>query len=746
MECGHTRPIAMNMSVCKSSAVAAVIAVLAFAYAEVHWSLLDPKVEIVVPSWYAGFRLIAASLVLTYLGHAVCAFSARKWRGLRLLRLSPLARCVVSLVLGQTLCMVWVLLRSGISGGAYLATGYQLPITRVEVVLLLAVIVLVTRQPRKGLEDYSAEKPSRISPWDLLVFSALLALSLTPIALRELPRDIALSSDPDQYTFWASQVLRLGGVPWDQGILGIGSFGYPAGFAVLCAIWCVFSGLSPVEIVTIQPILQFILAALLCAALAEYSLPSRETIKSPASSVHIFLVSSLLLTTYWTVLPYGHQQMMYHGEGGGRGSTSLLMATVLGSVIAAFASPRDRCQRVALVFLLGITGALIATVNPITAVVPCCLIGLICLYELGRSIWAWRSNSVIAVGILPLLALGFVGLFLVLSDPYFTEMIISALLPRVDQTIQTAAAAPLALEFTLPDESILTWLQPTRLCALLVGGAFPPEFFTAQFYIIVSGLFLWWLVKAPGSAIRLTLLLVYLSLSFYLSLAIPQAGDMNRPVYLVQPYIMQSIMQAGPVLGLLLLAIGSLFIIRSLRGWGSLVALVVGVAAVTTPDASLASYNRFLNANSRRTYCGSLGCLSEGDRAALRFVTDLGKDVLSKYSGLTYDEVPKIMILADPHDLGTEDWLFPFGSSRVLPLESPLPVAFFYGRGSPQWNFSNYQRHICARFDLDWLKRRNVRFLFLPANDPGCIRGKSRIIESSTILFERDGTRVLKLF
>jgi len=422
------------------------------------------------------------------------------------------------------------------------------------------------------------------------------------------------------------------------------------------------------------------------------------------------------------------------------------MATVLGIVVALWGSPQNRQQRIILLGSLGVTGALIATVNPITAAVPCCLVGLIFVNELGRSVWSLRNHDKMATGFVSLTGIGAVGTVLLLCDPYFTEMIISALAPRAPQGTQGAQAAPLALQFTLPDESILTWLQPSRLCAFLIGGAFPPEFFTTQFYIIVSGLFLWWLLKAPASAMRFTLVLVYLSVAFYLSLAIPREGDVNRPIYLVQPYIMQSVMQAGPVLGLLLLATGSMWITRALRGWGSLTALAVGIAAVTTPDASLASYNRFLNANPRRTYCGSLGCLSDGDRAALRFVKNLGDDLLSKYSGISYEEAPKIMILADPNDLGAEKWLFPFGSSRLLPMASPLPVAFFYGRGSPQWTYDNYRRHVCSHFDIEWLKRRNVRFLFLPANDPGCLRGKSRVIETSTVLFEQEGTKVLRLF
>ena len=723
--------------------IAAILAVIALAYAAVYWSLLDQQIEVVTPSWYAGARLVAGCLILTFIGHAVCRLASKLRVGCAAPHLTPLARSIVALVVGQSVCMAWVLLRAGCSGVAYAATGYQLPITRIEIVLVLVGLVISAYRAESQTRAARNALSHRVWWSNAVAFVGLIALSVIPVALRELPRDIALSSDPDQYAFWTSQVLRLGGVPWDQGILGIGSFGYPAGFAVLGAIWCVVSGLSPVEIVTIQPMLQFILAALFCAALAEHCLNCRGVLKSFTATLHTALASCLLLTAYWTILPYGYQQMMYHSESTARASTSLLMAVVLGSLIMLSGSPRGRVERRTLLMSLGASGALIATINPITALVPCCLIGVMFVYELGRTVWMFPDHSRVTVGILSLIAICFFGVLLILSDPYFSEMIISVLTPPASKEAHTAS---LALQFTLPEESIFTWLRPTRMSAIVVGGAFPPDFFTAQFYLLLSGLYLWWLVKAPGSALRFAVILVYLSLSFYLSLTIPRTGDVNRPLYLVQPYIMQSIMQAGPVLGLLLLATGSMWIARSWGGWGSLAALAVGILAVTTPDESLATYSRFLNTKPRRTYCGSLGSVSVGDRAALAFVTELGNDILSKYSSLSYDEIPKIMIPTHPADLGTEEWLFPFGASRLVPLVSPLPVAFFYSRGSPQWTFANYRRYVCSRFDVDWLKRRNVRFLFLPSQNPGCIRGKSRVIESSTILFERDGAKVLKLF
>jgi hypothetical protein len=424
------------------------------------------------------------------------------------------------------------------------------------------------------------------------------------------------------------------------------------------------------------------------------------------------------------------------------------MASILAGIVALSGSLQSRAQRITWLLSLVAVVAVVATINPITAVFPCSIVALVALYELARSVWAYRHPHVIASGVLPVLCVGLGGLFLILSDPYFTEMIISALSHRGGNvaSVEASSASSVSLAFSLPGEPFWPWIKPTRLCAFLFGGTYPPEFFTTQLYVIVAGLFLWWLVTAAKSSLRFALLWLYLGVTFYLTLGIPRSGDVHRPMYLIQPYIMQSMMQAGCVLGLLLWAMGTLCMARSLRGWGVTLVLAASVASIASPDTSLATYNRHFDTKPRRAYCGSLGCPSEGDRAAVRFVKQLGADLLSKYSGISYEEAPKIMIPAHPADLGMEKWLFPFGASRLLPLESPLPVAFFYGRGSPQWSYDNYRRHVCFQFDIEWLKRRNVRFLFLPANNPGCIRGKSRVVENSTVLFEQEGTKVLKLF
>jgi hypothetical protein len=501
--------------------------------------------------------------------------------------------------------------------------------------------------------------------------------------------------------------------------------------------------------VAIQPILQFILAALLCAVGAEYSLKKASPLSAaPPRSLDTAFICLLLVATYWAILPYGYQLSMYHGEGGGRAATPLLMAIIAVGLVSIWGSPMSSTARRLWFASLGFATTLVVAVNPVTGIFPLLLVGAVGLYELGRSLSALRLPGITAVGIVPLMLIGLVCAAFAACDPYIAEKIPAAI-TLTGQHGATTVTPPTSLgdlTLTLPAESFIPWIMPSRLCAFLVGGVFPPEFFTPQLYVVLSALALWWIATSPRSALRFALVLFSVSVVFYLSLGIPRGGDADRPIYLIQPYIMQSLMQFGCVLGAMLLATGALAITMSARHWGSALVLGAVVAFVATADASMVTYNRFFNIKPRREYCGSLGCISEGDRAALAFVRTLGADLLAKYHRLSYEDAPKIMIPTHPADLGTEEWLFPFGASRILPIESPLPVAFFYGRGSPQWTFDNYRKHVCSQFDIEWLRRRNVRFLFIPAHNPGCIRGRNRVIGDSTILFERDGTKVIKLF
>jgi hypothetical protein len=265
-------------------------------------------------------------------------------------------------------------------------------------------------------------------------------------------------------------------------------------------------------------------------------------------------------------------------------------------------------------------------------------------------------------------------------------------------------------------------------------------------YFIVSVILFFWMISSFRRALTFVVLVCCLSLASYTTLAIPHSGDAHRPFYLLQPYLNHAFMQSATVLGYLGLAVG-LHGILSLFGRSGLAALAVGgIAVVTLPKSSLASQNPRFNLTPRVSVCGTMGCVTPADHAAMAFLQELSEGVLAKYRGLSYEEMPKVLILGHPVELGLEKWIFPQGASRLVPLVSKLPVAFFYGRGSSSWTFENYRNRVCLQFDIEWLKRRNIRYLFMGTENPGCLRGRQRVFSESTVLFEKNGARVLQLF
>jgi hypothetical protein len=209
---------------------------------------------------------------------------------------------------------------------------------------------------------------------------------------------------------------------------------------------------------------------------------------------------------------------------------------------------------------------------------------------------------------------------------------------------------------------------------------------------------------------------------------------------------MHALMQAGASLGYFGLSVGIVSILSGLGLFGLVSLAISAILTITIPAASYASTNKRFNLAPRVKVCGTMGCVSAADRLALDFIRELGDEILAKYPLLSYAEAPKILMLGYPADLGLEKWIFPHGASRLLPLVSSLPVAFFYGRGSPSWTFQNYQSYVCQQLDIEWLKRRNIRYLFMSSQYPGCIRGRERVLAQSKVLFKKDDTIVLELF
>lgn len=249
----------------------------------------------------------------------------------------------LSIGFGQCVLFCYVLIRSGVNN----LFGLSLPITWIE----LALVCLI---PRIQLKT---------TWWPFL-------LALFVFCQRELPRELMLSSDPDQHAFFTKQILDFGFLSMERGAWGEQGFNYPGGFAVLNFIWASLSFTDPRDIVTIQPYIQFLLAVFLF---------SRDK------------VAGTLLFLTFTFVPYGFLESNYHQEGTGRLSSIFLLALCL-------ISPKSRKEW----FLMGISPLLLFMINPPFGVLSGLLVGLKLL----------RKPKLI-----PILAL--LAFILVICDPYF---------------------------------------------------------------------------------------------------------------------------------------------------------------------------------------------------------------------------------------------------------------------------------------------------------------------------------------
>jgi hypothetical protein len=711
------------------------------------------KVHVTFEGIGAAFQMLLAALILWLVGAVLLqrfVFSRVKGSEYLLRFGGRVGWHIVSLVAGQLACQILILCRAALSGTCFFVSRTQLPITKTELVILGALIAAAAIQGaiRGGVRSHLS---SRLGGF--CGFLALLALAIIPLVIRELPRNVTLSSDPDQHAFWAQQVLRNGGIPWDQGILGIGSFGYPAGFAALNAIWCFLSRLSPVEVVTVQPQIQFVVALLLIAALSARLMPNgmlncwSDSPQNP--SWRTLLVGFGLCGAYWYYLPYGLQQMYYHNSGTARSAATLLsVIPVLSWLVFPIQSEKPSYQ-LARISVTTAAVIVLATFNPIIVLFPVIIAAGIVVFEFKSTITSARRGFVharhlgmflVIVVALPCIALG---------DPYFGEALEQMLFGQ--QREKALGSTLNAMQVTgsfwiLPTESLWHRFAPSRLFSLLFGDALPADALSPALQLLLAAGIVYWCIRAPQIASRYVGALVVLSLACYATLGIPSSTGENTPLYLVRLYLFRSFDQNGVLLGCIGLAVLLRFIVGDLSLQRTLFATVVVTLFWMRSAPPAVAHNSHFNMTPRVGYCGSMGCVSPSDLSVIQFISDFGQQVLSQYPDLTYKSAPKILILGDMAQLGVETWVFPSGASRILPLKSVLPVAFFYGRGSPEWSYDNYRKNICHQFNETWLRVRNIRYLFIPSQQGGCLRGREKVLEGSKVLFQQDKARFVQLF
>jgi len=607
-------------------------------------------------------------------------------------------------------------------------TGRVLPITALDVLVLLLVLALAVHW-KEGLQR--AGRVLWRARLELALFAAVAAMLLFVMAWNELPRVTMLSSDPDQHAFWARQVERFRTLPYfHQFWWGDAGFEYPGGFAILNYAWMSLSGLDARQIVSVQALLQVQIAILVLC----------ETIRGPEQErPWRFLVAiALCFLAYYLLLPYGYERIHYYLGAAGRTASMLLAALPLDLLLFALGHGGDELARRDLPMapqaqLLGLSALVAGWINIVN--LPYLLAisagGLIALLALRPS----RRRGFATLFL-------FVPLPLILVDPYYMKRLLFHDTGRV----VAIHREPLLPFSALPGrwgEAIVLWVrEPHRI----VGDFLQTDLLSDRGTVVACAIlaacvlavgFRWRSRTAASLGIALALLFAIRALVYPLTVALRQLG----PDYdLLSTYMEMSRQQLVILIWYACIALVAVELAWRLSTTG----ILILVSAIVL--FSRVAPNTEIGPCHRQIYSGPLDSATPGDLTVIRHAESLFRSWRNEHPVMDFTNMPRILIPNGVANIGRENWLFPYGGARILPLADVFPVAFFYFEGSREYTFEAYRDHVCNRFDADWLLARNIRYLFLPAQRGwSCIANLDSVVASARMLANDENAQLLEI-
>lgn len=648
-----------------------------------------------------GIQLFAACLLIIAFGSLIsylCKFQVRS--------------LIWGMLSGQVVLSFWIYLRSGVSNFS------KMPELAIAFDTFLIVLIAIIYWHR-SLVDKLQFKISAFKFYELLIMLSICLLA----AQRELPRTTVMSSDPDLHVFWASQLSNSHIIPNQFGLSGPESMKYPAGFAVLNYIWSSLSLLDLIQIVSIQSLLQSQFAVLLlsssCAIL--FNLNQNRPLLSLA-------LNFFALAIFYFALPYGYQHNFYHLEGTARTSCLFYLSALCLLPFYFFTKSQD--NKVPSLFLLSVIVMLLIGINPINALYgfPCFIILSLFILRLSR-----RQPIVLICLLIPLI---------LVCDPYFLSA--------------NKKNSSLDVEKTTLSASILNGLEnamskPIEHIQRAYGGYFSVDFYPAN--LVQDGVLIAVLIYfffrskfTDRRIVEIGVVLVAISnLAVMGFIILPGLSPLstNAQYRLIFPYSLHLSQQITLVWILFILCLISHAIFKR---WGFQLFLVLCVPSLLL----LRNYRdnfASIRLQPRYSVSSALGSATSDDQVVIRQIEAFSDDIKKRYPYLNADTIPKILIPNLYHDTGWEQWLYPHGATRVLPIKDTLPLAFYYNQGWEDFNYNNYLDKVCRHFDLAWLSKKNIRYIFLPDDrGPVCVKNLSRILKSENIIFKSGNSIFAKLF
>lgn len=665
----------------------------------------------------ASSGLVAVAALLAGLGAAVGALM-----GWQLTRGNP-ALCIG---LGQCVLMTWFAWRSLVARVAE-GVGIALPGCHDAELAGFALLLIGLAVWLRRMGAVPGRRAGIALP--LFVLAAVAA-----VALSELPRQVAPTSDPDQHAFFTQQLYRLGQIPWQQGEWGPLDFQYPAGLALLARIWMLGGAVNGVEAVMVQPLVQSLLAV---AALGIWFGQRREAEAVQSEGWRLgdaaLLGAVIASTLFFSMLPFSMLASSKGLEKTGSLSSLLLLVLLAALLLEAWLTTSARSWRAAFcacALLLGLT----ALVNPVTLLLPLAA-GLLVLAALR-----WRSRQ---PTMLLVLVGGVLFVTVLMSDPYYLNRFLLSSAPKaldVPPGFQPEPMAPPAteyLQYLRQHLTSLAWLRPWFLIPYLAHAVI-------ALGVLAAGLAALATVPRDGRrAAAVVMLGVPVGCTLLGLLLLPvfhvlrHRGDM----YLLEPYLADAISRAAYVwlFAVLLFALITLltrFRLDSRWRCAALVLLLLAVMPLAVVRERLPTEIRM---KSRVNWCGDTPCDFSDD---IRLIQD-GQGLLRAADG---KPSPRILVPNRQLDIWRERWLLPVGFARALPIHLDAPLAFFYGKGDADFTYASYDEHVCKRLDVDWLRARRVEYLFVPSDHAkACVAGLEQLLASDRVVLRRGRAALIRL-
>ena len=643
----------------------------------------------------SGLSILLGGLAFATVGAATLGSLARR---------NPV-RLFLWIAVGQVALVIYIYLRSLVTVWAP-----WLPLTHPELALLVVASVVVLLHRRIWQHGELATTEGRA--WLLLQLGLLAGVALI-VADRDLPRVVMLSTDPDIHAYLANFLVRMGSIPWS----GESVFGYPAGSAALGYAWGALGALDVRDAITMLPLFATFVAALVIGEAA-------ATHSQRNGTRLLLMLTAVALTAGAFMLPLFIR--FSHMEGTARQFSVVFSATVLALLHAHLV---DRtASRLRLAAALLCTLFVLAVLNPASVVVPSAIVaGSILHMALQRQRYGWL---VAALFLVPLA---------LLLDPYYY-----ALMWPDSTPIAKSVATDRFTE--LPTSKILSgvaayWVE--RPLGLLQTGW---SMARGQRWPLFAGLLVALAAAAHLSGVRLrrdaTIWLPILLAIVLLSMleAFSTATRTDSRFYLLAPYLAFSMTQQK----MLLLTAATVAVVMAActnreRLW-SWRASAITVAFVLLATLTM-RWQEPLQLQPRYGYCGPSGCPTIDDIAVLEGIRSL------QSQGRLSATVRNRILLPNSLRPGTtEYWIFPTTASRALPFFNGPDSAFFYYQGDRDYTTDNYLRHVCKRFDRNWLASQGIGYVFLPSDrGDACLHGMDLLVQTEQVVLNSGNAYLLRL-